>query len=150
MISLCRTDSTHPKFVALVKKLDADLAVRDGDEHDFYAQFNKIDALKFVVIAFENETAVSCGAMKEIAPKTVEIKRMFTLPEHRGKGIAAQVLAELESWANELNFTRSVLETGKKQPEAIALYTRCGYNIIANYGQYIGVENSICFEKRLS
>ena len=150
MISLHRTDSKHPDFVALVKKLDADLAVRDGDEHDFYAQFNKIDALKFVVVAFENELAVSCGAMKEIETGTIEIKRMYTLPEQRGKGIAAQVLAELENWASELNFTRCVLETGKKQTEAIALYTRCGYKIVQNYGQYIGVENSICFEKTLS
>jgi len=150
MISLHRTDSKHPDFIALVKKLDADLAVRDGDEHDFYAQFNKIDALKFVVVAFENELAVSCGAMKEIETGTIEIKRMYTLPVQRGKGIAAQVLAELENWASELNFTRCVLETGKKQTEAIALYTRCGYKIVQNYGQYIGVENSICFEKTLS
>ncbi|RZK26327.1 MAG: hypothetical protein EOO43_03180, partial [Flavobacterium sp.] len=54
MISLFRTTSTHPDFIELVKALDAYLAVIDGDEHSFYAQFNKIDTLKNVVIAFEN------------------------------------------------------------------------------------------------
>ncbi len=58
-------------------------------------------------------------------------------------------LAELEKWAAELGYNKCVLETGKKQPEAIALYKRSGYKIIPNYGQYIGIENSVCFEKAI-
>ena len=149
MISLSRTTSESQNFIALVKLLDADLAACDGEEHNFYAQFNKIAALNFVVVALENGKALSCGAMKEIEKNKVEIKRMFTLPTHRGRGLAAQVLAELETWAKELNYTSAILETGQKQPEAIALYTRCGYKIIPNYGQYVGIENSVCFEKVL-
>jgi len=56
----------------------------------------------------------------------------------------------LESWASELNFKYCVLETGKRQPEAIALYKKNGYQIIPNYGQYHGIENSICFQKTVS
>jgi putative acetyltransferase len=59
------------------------------------------------------------------------------------------VLSELESWAAELGYPKCVLETGKRQPEAIALYEKQGYQRIPNYGQYIGVENSVCFEKVL-
>jgi GNAT superfamily N-acetyltransferase len=74
---------------------------------------------------------------------------MYTLPDHRGKRIAAEILTELEHWARELNYTACILETGKKQPEAIRLYERSGYTLIPNYGQYAGVENSVCMKKVL-
>jgi putative acetyltransferase len=148
-IKIICTDSTNTDFIALVKLLDADLAKRDGDEHAFYHQFNKIDMLKNVVVAYENDVAISCGAVKEIMPGCMEVKRMYTMPAVRGKGIATQVLSALEHWAAELGYKKCLLETGKKQPEAIALYTKNGYKLIPNYGQYIGVENSVCFEKQL-
>ena len=147
MIEIKRTDSTNPDFIGLVKYLDADLAIRDGAEHSFYAQYNKIDNLKYVTIAYEHGAAIACGAVKEYAPDTMEVKRMYTSPESRGKGIAGKVLTELESWAAELGYQKCILETGIKQPEAIALYRKSGYQIIPNYGQYAGVENSVCFEK---
>ncbi len=149
MIHITRTDSDNLHFIKLVKELDAHLAERDGSEHSFYAQFNKIDKIKQVVLVYEDSLPVSCGAMKEYATDAMEIKRMFTLPIHRGKGIATLVLRELEKWAAELSYQRCVLETGKRQPEAIALYKKNGYHIIPNYGQYIGVENSVCFEKTI-
>jgi len=74
---------------------------------------------------------------------------MYTSPESRGKGIATKVLAELEKWATELSSEKCVLETGKRQPEAIALYNKNGYKIIPNYGQYAEMENSVCFEKEI-
>lgn len=149
MIKVIRTDSDNPDFVELVKYLDADLAEKDGSDHSFYAQFNKIDTLKNVVVVYENDTPISCGAIKEYSPDTMEVKRMFTLPGSRGKGIATKVLTELEIWATELHYERCILETGKRQPEAIALYKKNGYKLIANYGQYSGIENSLCFEKEM-
>lgn len=149
MIQIVRTTSENPDFVSLVKLLDTDLAERDGAEHDFYAQFNKIDKLQQVILAYEEGLPVSCGAIKDFAPAVAEVKRMYTLPESRARGIASQVLKELEHWAAELNYSKCVLETGKKQPEAIALYEKNGYVRIPNYGQYAGVENSVCFEKDL-
>ena len=149
MKKIIRTNSENHDFIRLVKLLDADLAKRDGDEHSFYAQFNKIDKIKYVVVAYENEEPVGCGAIKEFAPDTVEVKRMYVVPERRKKGIAAKILSEVERWASELSYTKCVLETGKKQPEAIGLYKKNGYTLIPNYGQYAGVENSLCFEKDL-
>jgi putative acetyltransferase len=149
MISFVRTDSTHPDFKNLVSLLDHDLAVRDGDDHSFYAQFNKIDMIQHSIVAFESQEAVGCGAFKKFDDASVEIKRMFVQPQHRNKGIAAAVLRELEQWAKEEGFASCVLETGKKQPEAIGLYEKSGYQRIPNYGQYAGVENSVCMKKSL-
>ena len=64
MIEIKRTNSDDVDFQSLVKELDKDLAIRDGDEHGFYAQFNKIDAIKYAVVAYENGEAVGCGAIK--------------------------------------------------------------------------------------
>jgi putative acetyltransferase len=87
--------------------------------------------------------------MKENGPDAMEIKRMFVTPASRGKGVAAAVLAELEKWAAELSFSACLLETGKRQPEAIRLYTKNGYQPTPNYGQYTGIENSLCFRKEI-
>jgi putative acetyltransferase len=144
-----RTDSSNAAFQQLVAQLDAELSVVDGEEHAFYAQFNKITLIKHVIVVTENEAPVGCGAIKEFDPVSMEVKRMYVPPSLRGKGIAAIVLRELEKWAKELNYTRCVLETGERLPAAIALYKKAGYHIIPNYGQYIGVENSVCFEKTL-
>lgn len=149
MIQIKRTDSTNADFVALVKELDAFLAKVDGDDHDFYNQFNGIDSLKHVVVAYDNDVPVACGAIKSFDAQRMEVKRMFTLPKVRGRGIASQVMNELEIWAAELGYEYCVLETGINQQEAIWLYERLAYERIANYGQYVGVENSFCFEKKV-
>ena len=144
-----RTDSNHPDFIKLIQFLDAYLAKIDGDEHAFYSQFNKIDLLKNIVIIYENGQALGCGAIKALDEKRMEVKRMYTSPESRGKGIASAVLSELEKWAKELGCDRCILETGQRMPDAIRLYQKAGYKKIDNYGQYVGVENSCCFEKKL-
>lgn len=148
MITIKRTTSDNADFEKLVVQLDAYLRVLDGDDHEFYAQFNKSSALKNALIAYENETPVGIGAYKEFE-NAAEMKRMYVLPEHRGKGIATQILTELETWAKEERYTISLLETGYMQKDAIALYTKLGYERINNFGQYIGVENSVCMKKTL-
>jgi len=150
MITLLKTNSKNKDFQNLVAQLDVDLAKRDGEDHAFYDQFNKITAIKYALVAYENDIAVGCGAIKEIVSGAMEIKRMYVPPKHRGKGIATQILLGLEQWAKDLSYKKCVLETGKRQPEAIELYKKKGYRIIENYGQYIGIENSVCFEKVLS
>jgi GNAT superfamily N-acetyltransferase len=149
MLQLTRNTSASPDFRALVQLLDQDLQVRDGAEHGFYAQFNKVDAIRHVVVAYQDGEPVGCGAFKEFAAGQVEIKRMFVQPAYRGRGIAGAVLGELEGWARELGYAACVLETGKKQPEAIRLYQKSGYQLIPNYGQYVGVDNSVCMHKPL-
>lgn len=144
-----RTDASHPDFRDLVKWLDQELADRDGEDHAFYHQFNTIEALKHVVVLYKDNVPVGCGAIKKFNDTSAEVKRMFVKPDFRGQGLASVVLKELELWASELGFGSCVLETGKKQPEAIALYKKNGYAITPNYGQYIGIENSVCFKKVL-
>lgn len=149
MAKLKRTTSDDIDFQILVNLLDQDLEIRDGQEHSFYAQFNKIDMIKNVVIYYDEGIAIGCGAFKEFDNKTVEIKRMFVQKNSRRKGIGTLILKELELWATEINYAESILETGKKQPEAIRLYQKTGYTIIPNFGQYENVENSVCMKKSI-
>jgi len=146
-IDIIRTDASNEDFKSLVIKLDAELSIRDGDDHDFYHQFNGSDQIKFVIVAYIHNTTVACGAIKQYDQETMEIKRMYVPLEHRRFGYALQILMALEAWAKELGFTKCILETGHAQPEAIALYRKAEFKIIDNYGQYAGVENSICFGK---
>jgi len=147
MFSIKRTDSTDKDFITLVGLLDAELAVRDGGDHSFYAQYNKIDKINNVVVVYLDDKPVGCGAFKPFDAESIEVKRMFVSETARNQKVATQILTMLEVWAKELGYKKSVLETGKRQPEAIALYKKSGYIITANYGQYIGIDNSICFEK---
>lgn len=148
-ITLMRTNSENEEFRKLVALLDEDLRIKDGDEHAFFAQYNKIDKIKHVLVAYKNNVAIGCGAIKQYSEKVAEIKRMFVVPEHRGSGIAGKILAELERWAGELAFEECILETGKKQVEAVRLYRKCNYTLIPNYGQYQGVESSVCMSKKI-
>jgi len=120
-MQILRTTSENNDFQNLVKKLDAYLAEIDGEDHAFYDQYNKIDLLKNCIVIFEDDKPVACGAIKAIDDNTMEVKRMFTIPDYRGKGFARTVLKEVEIWAKELGYEKTVLETGKKQTEAVAL-----------------------------
>ncbi len=150
MTSFRRTDSSDPDFQMLVALLDADLSKRDGSEHSFYAQFNNIQHIRNVIVCYAENVPAGCGAFKLYEGKAVEIKRMFVQPAFRGKGIGLGILAQLEKWALECGYERCVLETGKRQPEAIALYQKAGYQLIKNYGQYEHIENSVCMLKVLA
>ncbi len=149
MIKILRTNSTKPDFMKLVEELDSYLRIVDGEDHAFYNQYNGIEALNHVVIAYKNHVAVGCGAFKPYADNKAEIKRMYSNPNYRNEGIATQVLAELEKWAKELNYQSCILETGKRQVEAVSFYQKNHYQSIPNFGQYAGIENSLCFEKVL-
>lgn len=145
-MKIIRTTSENPDFIQLVKMLDEYLAYIDGEDHAFYNQFNGIDMLKHCVLLYEAENPVGCGAIKSYGEKSAEVKRMFVIPEFRGKGYASALLSELEKWAAELGFERVILETGVGQKEAIRLYEKT-YRRIENYGPYADVENSVCFER---
>jgi putative acetyltransferase len=147
VIRIERTNSSNEDFNRLVYELDLDLQIRDGDDHPFFAQFNTLDTIQHVVVAYDGQHAVGCGAIRQYDGQTMEIKRMFVSPENRGFGIASLLLTELEYWATELGCSRCILETGINQPEAIALYEKTGYKRIQNYGQYAGIDLSVCFGK---
>lgn len=149
MIQIVRTTPDNPDFIQLIQLLDKDIETRDGDEHVFFAQFNTTDSIKNAVVVYENETPLGCGAFKYYDTAVAEIKRMYVNPEARGKGIATKVLNELQSWAKEENYSSCILETGHQYPEAVALYKKNGFMVTPNYGQYVGIDDSICFQKIL-
>ncbi|GAB7255693.1 GNAT family N-acetyltransferase [uncultured Polaribacter sp.] len=146
---IIRTNAAHQDFITLVKELDAYLKITDKDEHDFYNQFNNIDVIKHVVILYVNKVAVGCGAIKKFDNSTMEIKRMYVSNDYRSIGLAQKLIAELETWTKELGLSKCILETGKRQKAAVKFYEKCNYNVIENYGQYVGMKNSICFEKNV-
>lgn len=150
MIHFLRTDANHPDFMALVTLLNRELRERYGEAQAFYDQFNQLNTIPMALVAYSENQAIGCGALRPLeAENALEIKRMYVLPEQRGKGIAAQILLELEHWALDSGMKRCILETGNKQPEAIRLYEKSGYRRIPNFGQYAGDESSVCFEKIL-
>lgn len=145
-MNLVKTNSDNPDFKKLSALFDEYLVDIDGDERDFFAFYNNVK-LENVLVIYENEEAVGCGGFKKYDDTTAEIKRMFVHPNHRNKGLARLILTELENWATEKGFTSYILETSPKLTSAVSLYQKTGYHLITNYGQYIGVENSICMKK---
>lgn len=148
-IQLRKTDATSADFRALVSQLDADLDERYGAQQDFYGQFNALDTIKHVIIAYDGDTAVACGAIKAFDKDAMEVKRMYVQKTMRGRGIATQVLKHLENWARSLGYVTCILQLADNQAEALALYSKNGYVRTANFGQYMGDEQSICMRKGL-
>ena len=146
-IKIVTTDANNQDFINLILQLDAYLKITDGTEHAFYNQFNKTDTLKRIVLLYADEVPVGCGAIKEFDAFSVEVKRMFVRSEKRGLGFAKKIMQELENYAGELGYKKCILETGKRQVDAVNFYLKNAYQVIPNYGQYAGKKNSICFEK---
>ncbi|MBM1104563.1 GNAT family N-acetyltransferase [Aurantibacter crassamenti] len=146
-----RTNSDHLDFQNLVAELDVDLGIYYKEEKSFYDKLNTIEKIKYTVIAYdENEKPIGCGGMKAFSKSEAEIKRMYVLQSHRGKGVANLLLNELENWSSELNFKKCILETLKEKPYVIRFYEKNNYKKIPNFGEYVKAENSICFEKELN
>ena len=146
-MKIVQTTNSNEDFIKLISQLDAELNKRYGSKQSEYDKHNKIDPIETAIIGYENDKAVACGCFKQIAVNTIEIKRMYVSPHHRRKGFSHKVLNELEKWASQLGHSKALLETGKGQPEAIALYKKYGYQTIENYGPYKGLANSICMKK---
>lgn len=149
MYTVKKTNSQNVDFLNLIAELDKDLAIKNGDTNDFFAQYNKIDFINNVIVMYESDKAVGCGAIKKYDDGMMEIKRMFVPIDKRGNGIAGKILMELQIWAKELGYKKCILETGDKMIEAIGLYKKHHFKIIPNYGQYANIESSICFEKEI-
>ncbi|MFA6403773.1 MAG: GNAT family N-acetyltransferase [Salinivirgaceae bacterium] len=146
LITYKRTDSTDPDFHKLIGELDRDLTIRNGAEQAKFAEFNTVDKIKCVIIAYQNSTPVGCGGFKNTTEQA-EIKRMYVNATLRGQHIGEKILVELETWAQELGFKSAILETGVNQTEAQNLYKKLGYTITPNYGPYLNFADSICMKK---
>jgi putative acetyltransferase len=136
----------------LIRQLDEDLFRRYPAlkaVHGLHPQDVANPGFSFV-IAWVDGCAVGCGALRPLETGVGEVKRMFVLPEFRGRGVARRILEALESRACDLGYTSVWLETGIGQPEAISLYKSAGYREFAGWGDYVGNPFSVCFEKLLT
>ncbi len=153
MITVEKTDPFSEIATELIAELSAEIAARYDFSDDGSGTFHPEDVTGgnavFVVARFNGQPA-GCGALRPLYKTEIaEIKRMFVRPGFRGKGIAGKLLSELENTAIKMGYKKIWLETGDRQPEAIRLYQKAGYNSIQNYGIYKENTHSNCFEKIL-
>ncbi|OXA81368.1 Acetyltransferase (GNAT) family protein [Flavobacterium aquidurense] len=144
-----KTTSESPDFINLIETFDAFLWERYPELKNDYWGNNLIEFNPNVILIYLNEKAVACGCFKKYKAGTVELKRMFVLPEARGLGLAQKIIRELEEEARIQGFETMVLETLYKQIEAISLYQKVGFEIVENYEPYVGLANSVCMSKSI-
>lgn len=144
-----KTNSQNPGFIKLTQMLDDELKERYGELQKQYDKYNRNYYIKDVFVVYKAKEPIACGAFKRYDSETVELKRIFVTKENRGQHISELILMELEGLAKYDGYKYAVLETGRKQPEAIGLYKNHGYSEIENYGPYDGNDNSICMKKSL-
>jgi GNAT superfamily N-acetyltransferase len=150
MITFQRSDSSNPDFKNFCEELDKEFWLRYPDSQHNFEPYNKVNEFARIIVVYDEKTPIGCGCFRPAKEyNAIEIKRMYVRPERRGAGIARMILTELEIWAGEEGYEQSILETGIKQPEAIALYSRSGYQLIPNYPPYVDVTESICMKKPL-
>ncbi|MGF2410984.1 MAG: nitrate reductase associated protein [Ferruginibacter sp.] len=145
-----RTTSNDKDFQLLIKQLDHELWNELQEDQATYDQYNKVPDLNTVVLVYVNDQPAASGCFKKYNADTVEVKRMFVVKEHRGKGLSKTILAGLEDWAMEQGFKYALLETSIHFIPATTLYKKSGYTIIPNYDQYKGLEESVCMKKDLT
>ena len=148
-LEIVKTDSMKADFIKLIKLLDEDLEDRYGALQKQYEKHNKVDYKNDIVIIYQDNIAVACGAIKQYEIDTIELKRIFVIKQKRQQGLAKLIVHELEDLARIKGYKYALLETGIRQHEAINLYKNNGYNVIQNYGPYIENTNSICMRKTL-
>jgi GNAT superfamily N-acetyltransferase len=151
-LEIRREDLLSADAQRLILALNAELEARYPEEG---ANFFRLDANEvsegrggFFVAYIEGEP-VGCGAVRRTDRGVAEIKRMYVAPHARGRGVGKQIVRKLESVARELGVTRLVLETGPRQPEAIAVYRNTGFVEIPLFGEYVGSKFSVCMAKDL-
>jgi GNAT superfamily N-acetyltransferase len=148
-IECVKTTSENLDFIKLIDEFDHYLWKKYPELKSNYWGNNIIEINQNVLLIYLNNIPVACGCFKEYDTETIEIKRMFVSPEARGMGLAQIILKELELLASQKGFSYSILETLYKQEEAISLYQKVGYSIVANYEPYKGLTNSVCMRKSI-
>jgi GNAT superfamily N-acetyltransferase len=135
---------------ALLKALDQNLLARYPRHNIHGVELQELDADHGIfVVARLNCCAIGCGAVRPLEDGVGEVKRMYVRAEARRMGVARKILATLEEVAKNQGYTVLRLETGTRQPEAIALYEAHGYHRIPPFGEYVTDPYSVCYEKAL-
>lgn len=149
-VTIKRTNSNDPDFELLIAHLDHELWNELMEDQSTYDQYNKVPDIRTAIVLYVNGKPAASGCFKEYDSDTVEIKRMFVEKEFRGKGLSKRMLVELENWAIEAGFQYAILETSVHFDTARNLYAKAGYEVIGNYDQYAGLEESVCMKKKIS
>jgi putative acetyltransferase len=141
-----RSDDATRLIAELVTELDGRYGYED------YCPLNPADVEVpggAFFIARQAGIAVGCGAVRPYEPGVGEIKRVYVSPSVRGKGVGRALMQALEDFSREAGYLSLVLETGKLQPESMALYEKLGFTQIPCFGLYAKDPMSVCYEKRL-
>jgi GNAT superfamily N-acetyltransferase len=156
-LRLVRVGWGHPDALSLIEAVQEEYVRRYGDRDSTPldpAMFDPPRGSFFV--GYDDGVPVASGAWRRRddvlafgATEAAEIKRMFVVPEARGRGHARTMLAHLERTAAEAGARAMILETGTAQPEAIALYESSGYLLIPSFGHYSWAPENRCFGKPL-
>lgn len=136
-------------FRSLSDELNAELQLIFGTKQEKYLRYNLLTDIKDIVLCYDGATPIGCISIKKYDESAYEIKRLFVKKEYRGKGVSKDLLAEIEAVAIGRGAKSLVLETGERLAAAISLYQSHGYRVIANYGQYENMRESICMRKEL-
>jgi putative acetyltransferase len=148
-----RAEWDDPAGALLRTAQRAELTERYQDPNSEPGPAPSADDITLFLLAFDDygTTPIACGGLRRIDEHHGEVKRMYVVPDRRGSGVATLVLRALEAIArDELGWTRLVLETGDRQPDAIRFYEREGYTRIPNFGYYAASSYSLCYERALS
>ncbi|MEH1129810.1 GNAT family N-acetyltransferase [Micromonospora sp. CPCC 206061] len=146
-VEIVEVDPADPRLAALVAALRAELDARYPEEIDF--EHPTVKEVARFLLATVDSAPVGCCAVQPLDEGDSELKRMYVPPQLRGRGIAARLVVEAERLAARLGRTRIKLETGVRQPEAIAVYERAGFHRIPNYPPYDRWQMSLCYAKPL-
>jgi len=146
------SDIVSPAARSLIEELNAELSRTYPEEGATHFRLDPQEVAQgrgaFLVASRDGEP-VGCGAVRRLEGRTAEVKRMYVRPQERGRGVGRALLAALEDEARAMGLSRLVLETGVRQKEAIALYQRCQFSVIAPFGEYVGSPLSVCMAKEL-
>ncbi len=149
-IKIIDTDNTHPDFGAMTKRFDDDLNQIYGEEvMKNYNPHNVLDGICHAVVVYCDGEPSACGGIKRFDENSVEIKRIYVLPSRRKLGLGEHVIRRLEELAKSDGYKRAVLETALDMTAAQALYQKCGYQRMKNYGPYANDALCVCMEKKL-
>lgn len=155
VITVAEESARTPEATAMIAALSAELGALYGDDGTAYFTPEDVEQPGgLFVVARIGGAPVGCGALRpwEHAPegeRVGEVKRMYVAPGLRGRGVGRSILALIEERAATLGYTRLTLETGWKQPDAMALYDRAGWRQCPCIGRYADDPESVCYEKGL-
>ena len=141
------TDEKDERFLKLVCELDRGYYDLIGDELSKYDSYNEFNDPHVVILALDNDIEVACASYRTFDDDSVEFKRVYVKKEYRKRGIAYNIITELEKIVIENRFRYSYIVTGKNNNAAIKLYEKLNYKLIDNFGQFINDDEVICMKK---